>query len=196
MAILRASRARTRPGRPERSRFGFCRSCVRGQHRQVAKHFIRVTDYARLGADLASSAARSFTPLGVTTFSGVDRGACAHSVRRSCPMALVYPSGCARSLPARFDAGPLSGVLPDLVRIARGDGRRVLTVSNHGPAAEAMVVSPRRSRARSVSGTGRRRCTSAWAGMPAASSILLSDDLAAPGLRGSVAVMAIARPRP
>ena len=39
-----------------------------------------------------------------------------------------------------FDAGPISGVLPDLVRIAGGDGRRVLTVSNHGPAAEALGV--------------------------------------------------------
>ena len=39
-----------------------------------------------------------------------------------------------------FDAGPISGVLPDLVRIAGGDGRRVLTVSNHGPTAEALGV--------------------------------------------------------
>ena len=39
-----------------------------------------------------------------------------------------------------FDAGPISGVLPDLVRIAGGDGRRVLTISNHGPAAEELGV--------------------------------------------------------
>ena len=39
-----------------------------------------------------------------------------------------------------FDAGPISDVLPDLVRIAGGDGRRVLTVSNHGPAAEELGV--------------------------------------------------------
>ena len=39
-----------------------------------------------------------------------------------------------------LDAGPISGVLPDLARIAGGDGRRVLTVSNHGPAAEALGV--------------------------------------------------------
>ncbi len=39
-----------------------------------------------------------------------------------------------------FDAGPISGVLPDLVRIAGGDGGRVLTVSNHGPAAESLGV--------------------------------------------------------
>ena len=39
-----------------------------------------------------------------------------------------------------FDAGPISGVLPDLVRIAGGDGSRVLTVSNHGPAAEKLGV--------------------------------------------------------
>ena len=39
-----------------------------------------------------------------------------------------------------FDAGPISGVLPDLVRIAGGDAGRVLTVSNHGPAAEALGV--------------------------------------------------------
>ncbi len=39
-----------------------------------------------------------------------------------------------------LDAGPVSGVLPDLVRIAGGDGRRVLTISNHGPAAGELGV--------------------------------------------------------
>ena len=39
-----------------------------------------------------------------------------------------------------LDAGPISGVLPDLVRIAGGDGQRVLTVSNHGPVAERLRV--------------------------------------------------------
>ena len=39
-----------------------------------------------------------------------------------------------------FDAGPISGVLPDLVRIAGGDAARVLTVSNHGPEAEKLGV--------------------------------------------------------
>ena len=39
-----------------------------------------------------------------------------------------------------LDAGPISGVLPDLVRIAGGDGRRVLTVSNHGPPADELGV--------------------------------------------------------
>ena len=39
-----------------------------------------------------------------------------------------------------LDAGPISGVLPDLVRIAGGDGHRVLTVSNHGPVAENLAV--------------------------------------------------------
>ena len=39
-----------------------------------------------------------------------------------------------------FDAGPISDVLPDLVRIAGGDGRRIVTVSNHGPAAESLGV--------------------------------------------------------
>ncbi len=39
-----------------------------------------------------------------------------------------------------FDAGPISGVLPDLVRIADGDAHRIVTVSNHGPAAEALGV--------------------------------------------------------
>ncbi len=39
-----------------------------------------------------------------------------------------------------FDAGPISGVLPELVRIAGDDGSRVLTVSNHGLAAEKLGV--------------------------------------------------------
>ena len=39
-----------------------------------------------------------------------------------------------------LDAGPINGVLPDLVRIAGGDGRRVLTISNHGPVAEQFGV--------------------------------------------------------
>ena len=39
-----------------------------------------------------------------------------------------------------FDAGPISGVLPDLVKIADGNGSRVLTVSNHGPVAETLGV--------------------------------------------------------
>ncbi len=39
-----------------------------------------------------------------------------------------------------LDAGPISGVLPDLVRIAGGDAHRVLTISNHGPAAEKLGV--------------------------------------------------------
>ena len=39
-----------------------------------------------------------------------------------------------------FDAGPISDVLPDLVRLANGDGRRIVTVSNHGPAAEGLGV--------------------------------------------------------
>ncbi len=37
-----------------------------------------------------------------------------------------------------LDAGPISGVLPDLFRIAGGDGKRVVTVSNHGPVAEEL----------------------------------------------------------
>jgi NADPH:quinone reductase-like Zn-dependent oxidoreductase len=37
-----------------------------------------------------------------------------------------------------LDAGPISGVLPDLLRIAGGDGKRVVTVSNHGPLAEEL----------------------------------------------------------
>ena len=39
-----------------------------------------------------------------------------------------------------FDAGPISAVLPTLVQIADGDGRRIVTVSNHGPAADALGV--------------------------------------------------------
>lgn len=39
-----------------------------------------------------------------------------------------------------FDGGPISDALPDLVKIAGGDGARVLTVSNHGPAADALGV--------------------------------------------------------
>ncbi len=39
-----------------------------------------------------------------------------------------------------FDAGPVSDILPDLVSIAGGEGRRIVTVSNHGPAAEALGV--------------------------------------------------------
>jgi NADPH:quinone reductase-like Zn-dependent oxidoreductase len=39
-----------------------------------------------------------------------------------------------------FDAGPISDALPDLVKIAGGDGRRIVTVSNHGPTAEALGV--------------------------------------------------------
>ncbi len=39
-----------------------------------------------------------------------------------------------------LDAGPISGVLPDLVTIVGGDGRRILTVSNHGPAAGELGV--------------------------------------------------------
>ncbi len=38
-----------------------------------------------------------------------------------------------------FDAGPVSDVLPDLVKVA-DDARRIVTVSNHGPAAEALGV--------------------------------------------------------
>jgi NADPH:quinone reductase-like Zn-dependent oxidoreductase len=38
-----------------------------------------------------------------------------------------------------FDAGPISPVLPDLVSLA-GDADHVLTVSNHGPTAEALGV--------------------------------------------------------
>ena len=39
-----------------------------------------------------------------------------------------------------FDAGPISDVLPSLVRIADGDGHRIVTVSNHGAAADALGV--------------------------------------------------------
>ena len=39
-----------------------------------------------------------------------------------------------------FDAGPISDVLPDLVQTAGGDGHRIVTVSNHGPAATALGV--------------------------------------------------------
>ena len=39
-----------------------------------------------------------------------------------------------------LDAGPISDVLPDLVRIAGGDPSRVLTISNHGAAAEELGV--------------------------------------------------------
>ena len=39
-----------------------------------------------------------------------------------------------------LDAGPISFVLPDLVTIASGDGRRILTVSNHGAAADELGV--------------------------------------------------------
>ena len=39
-----------------------------------------------------------------------------------------------------FDAGPISDVLPSLVGIADGDAHRIVTVSNHGPAADALGV--------------------------------------------------------
>ena len=39
-----------------------------------------------------------------------------------------------------FDAGPISDVLPSLVRLADGDGHRTVTVSNHGAAADALGV--------------------------------------------------------
>ena len=39
-----------------------------------------------------------------------------------------------------FDAGPISDVLPDLVAIAGGDAHRIVTVSNHGPTAQALGV--------------------------------------------------------
>ena len=39
-----------------------------------------------------------------------------------------------------FDAGPISDVLPSLVSIAGDDADRIVTVSNHGPAAEALSV--------------------------------------------------------
>ena len=41
---------------------------------------------------------------------------------------------------AIFDAGPISEVLPGLVAIAADDARRIVTVSNHGPTAEALGV--------------------------------------------------------
>ena len=34
----------------------------------------------------------------------------------------------------------MSGVLPDLFRIAGGDGKRVVTISNHGPVAEELGI--------------------------------------------------------
>ena len=39
-----------------------------------------------------------------------------------------------------LDAGPITGVLPDLVGLAGGDAHRIVTVSNHGPSAEALGV--------------------------------------------------------
>ena len=39
-----------------------------------------------------------------------------------------------------FDAGPISDVLPILVSIAGDDAHRIVTVSNHGPAADALGV--------------------------------------------------------
>ena len=39
-----------------------------------------------------------------------------------------------------LDAGPISGVLPELLRIAGGDGKRVVTISNHGPVAEELGI--------------------------------------------------------
>ncbi len=39
-----------------------------------------------------------------------------------------------------FDAGPISDMLPKLVSVAGGDARRIVTVSNHGPAADALGV--------------------------------------------------------
>ncbi len=39
-----------------------------------------------------------------------------------------------------LDAGPISDVLPDLVRVAGGDGHRIVTISNHGPLAERLGV--------------------------------------------------------
>jgi len=47
---------------------------------------------------------------------------------------------CGGSPDLIFDAGPISGVLPDLVRIAGGDAHRIVTISNHGPAADALGV--------------------------------------------------------
>ena len=39
-----------------------------------------------------------------------------------------------------LDAGPISDVLPDLARVADGDGHRIVTISNHGPVAERLGV--------------------------------------------------------
>ncbi len=39
-----------------------------------------------------------------------------------------------------FNAGPISDVLPTLVQVVDGDGRRIVTVSNHGPAADALGI--------------------------------------------------------
>jgi NADPH:quinone reductase-like Zn-dependent oxidoreductase len=47
---------------------------------------------------------------------------------------------CGGSPDLILDAGPISGVLPDLMQIAGGDGRRILTISNHGADAEALGV--------------------------------------------------------
>ena len=47
---------------------------------------------------------------------------------------------CGGSPDLVLDAGPVSPVLPDLVAVAGGDGRRVLTVSNHGPVAKQLGV--------------------------------------------------------
>ena len=41
---------------------------------------------------------------------------------------------------AIFDAGPISEMLPGLAAIAADDARRIVTVSNHGPTAEALGV--------------------------------------------------------
>ncbi len=39
-----------------------------------------------------------------------------------------------------LDAGPISDVLPGLATIAGGDGRRILTISNHGPVAAELGI--------------------------------------------------------
>ena len=39
-----------------------------------------------------------------------------------------------------LDAGPVSGVLPDLIEVAGGDAHRILTISNHGPDAAELGV--------------------------------------------------------
>ena len=39
-----------------------------------------------------------------------------------------------------LDAGPVSGVLPELLQIAGGDGKRVVTISNHGPVVEELGI--------------------------------------------------------